>query len=126
MSATGVISGKVVAIFYQNPSNFFKVLLVKVAENDLEYDELEIVITGSFGEVQEGEEYRFTGELVNHPKYGRQMKAESYQQAQPTSAAGLIYFLPVIKFLASGAKRQKIVDALGEGPSIGFWQIRQF
>ena len=56
MSATGVISGKVVAIFYQNPSNFFKVLLVKVTENDLEYDEPEIVITGSFGEVQEGEE----------------------------------------------------------------------
>ena len=54
MSATGVISGKVVAIFYQNPSNFFKVLLVKVTENDLDYEEPEIVITGSFGDVQKG------------------------------------------------------------------------
>lgn len=116
MSATGVISGKVVAIFYQNPSNFFKVLLVKVTENDLEYDEPEIVITGSFGEVQEGEEYRFTGELVNHPKYGRQMKAESYQQAQPTSAAGLIHFFASDKFPGIGRKTaEKIVDALGEG-----------
>lgn len=116
MSATGVISGKVVAIFYQNPSNFFKVLLVKVTENDLEYDEPEIVITGSFGEVQEGEEYRFTGELVNHPKYGRQMKAESYQQAQPTSAAGLIHFFASDKFPGIGRKTaEKIVAALGEG-----------
>lgn len=116
MSATGVISGKVVAIFYQNPSNFFKVLLVKVTENDLEYDEPEIVITGSFGEVQEGEEYRFTGDLVNHPKYGRQMKAESYQQAQPTSAAGLIHFFASDKFPGIGRKTaEKIVAALGEG-----------
>ncbi|MDT2755984.1 ATP-dependent RecD-like DNA helicase [Enterococcus asini] len=115
MSATGVISGKVVAIFYQNPSNFFKVLLVQVIETKMDYDEPEIVITGSFGDVQEGEEYLFNGELVDHPKYGRQMKAESYQQAQPTSALGLIHFFASDKFPGIGKKTaEKIVDTLGE------------
>ena len=31
----------------------------------------EIVATGSFGDIQENEVYRFYGELVDHPKYGR-------------------------------------------------------
>lgn len=115
MSETGSIRGKVAAIFYQNPSNFFKVLLIQVGETELDYDESEIVITGSFGDVQEGEEYLFNGELVDHPKYGRQMKAESYQQAQPTSAVGLVHFFASDKFPGIGKKTaEKIVDTLGE------------
>ncbi len=107
--------GHVAAIFFQNPSNFYKVMLVKVTENNADYKDSEIVVTGSFGEIQEEEKYRFFGELVNHPKYGVQLKAESYQQEQPTSAQGLINYLSSEKFPGIGKKTaEKIVDLLGE------------
>src|SRR5699024_7131623 len=87
----------------------------KVDETDLDYRENEIVITGTFGDVQEGEAYRFTGTLVEHPKYGLQLKADSYQQARPTSAAGLIQFFASDKFPGIGKKTaERIVDTLGE------------
>nr|WP_237580404.1 ATP-dependent RecD-like DNA helicase [Enterococcus sp. CU9D] len=116
MSETqGTIDGTVAAIFYQNGGNFFKVLLVKVAETDLDYRDDEIVVTGTFGDVQEGEAYRFTGQLVEHAKYGLQMKADSYQQAQPTSAAGLIQFFASDKFPGIGKKTaERIVETLGD------------
>ncbi|WP_368739899.1 SF1B family DNA helicase RecD2 [Enterococcus casseliflavus] len=107
--------GHVAAIFFQNPSNFYKVLLVKVTENNADYKDSEIVVTGSFGEIQEEEKYRFFGELVNHPKYGVQLKAESYQQEQPISEQGLIAYLSGEKFPGIGKKTaEKIVDLLGE------------
>jgi exodeoxyribonuclease V alpha subunit len=107
--------GHVAAIFFQNPSNFYKVLLVKVTENNADYKESEIVVTGSFGDIQEEESYRFYGELVNHPKYGVQLKVDSYQQEQPTSEQGLINYLSGEKFPGIGKKTaEKIVTLLGE------------
>lgn len=107
--------GHVAAIFYQNPSNFYKVLLVKVKETNSDYKEPEIVVTGSFGDIQEEESYRFFGEMVNHPKYGTQLKVESYQQEQPTSENGLINYLSSDKFPGIGKKTAaKIIDLLGE------------
>ena len=109
------VVGKVAAIFYQNPSNFFKVLLIKVEETNAEYREKEIVVTGSFGDVQEEESYRFFGELVDHPKYGRQLKSDTYQKEQPTSEAGIVSYLSSDKFPGIGKKTaEKIVELFGE------------
>lgn len=38
--------GTVAAIFFQNPSNFYKVLLVRLTETTADYREKEIVVTG--------------------------------------------------------------------------------
>lgn len=78
---------------FQNPSNFYKVLLIKVSETNSDYLEQEIVVTGSFGDMQEDEDYRFFGHFVDHPRYGKQFLVESYEQAHPTSANGLINYL---------------------------------
>ena len=70
---------------------------------------------GAFGEIQEEESYRFYGELVNHPKYGVQLKVDSYQQEQPTSEQGLINYLSGEKFPGIGKKTaEKIVGLLGD------------
>ncbi|MFB8505309.1 ATP-dependent RecD-like DNA helicase [Enterococcus durans] len=107
--------GTVAAIFYQNPSNFYKVLLVRVTETTADYREKEIVVTGSFGDVQENELYRFYGELVDHPKYGRQLKVERYEQEKPTTANGIVGYLSSEKFPGIGKKTaEKIVELLGE------------
>lgn len=109
------VVGKVAAIFYQNPSNFFKVLLIKIDETNALYREKEIVVTGSFGEIQEEESYRFMGDMVTHAKYGEQLKVTSYQQEQPTSENGMIHYLSSEKFPGIGKKTaEKIVDLYGE------------
>ncbi|WP_221899432.1 YrrC family ATP-dependent DNA helicase, partial [Klebsiella pneumoniae] len=94
------IVGTVQAIFFENPSNFYKVVLVNVTDTNTDYLEKEIVVTGSFGQVQEEDPYRFFGHFVDHPRYGRQFQVDSYQQERPTSA--------------SKRTAEKIVEVLGE------------
>lgn len=109
------VNGKIKAVFYQNPSNFYKVLLIQIEDTNLSYKEKEIVITGNFGHMQEEEMYRFFGKIVTHPKYGTQFVAERYNQMKPTSAEGLIAYLSGDKFPGIGQKTaQSIIEVLGE------------
>lgn len=109
------IVGQVITVFYQNPSNFYKVLLVKITETNSSYPDGEIVITGNFGQIQEDEHYRFYGNLNDHPKFGLQFNAQSYRQNKPTSAAGVIAYLSGEKFPGIGKKTaETIVTHLGE------------
>ncbi|WP_265458181.1 ATP-dependent RecD-like DNA helicase [Enterococcus sp. HY326] len=109
------ITGEVAAIFFQNPGNFYKVLLIKVSDTNSEFKEAEIVVTGSFGQLQEGESYRFFGDFVDHPRYGKQFQAESYEQERPTSAHGVVSYLSSDKFPGIGKRTaEKIVEVLGE------------
>ncbi|WP_125703159.1 SF1B family DNA helicase RecD2 [Lacticaseibacillus daqingensis] len=114
MSEPHTVSGRVKAIFFQNPTNFFKILLVAIKTKDFDWPEQEIVVTGSFGDIKEDETYTFTGSLVNHPKYGGQFQAANYQVEKPTSKQGLVNYLSSDKFFGIGQKTAaKIVDALG-------------
>lgn len=107
--------GQVQVIFFQNPSNFYKVLLVQVKDTNTDYLEKEIVVTGSFGQIQEEELYRFFGEFIDHPRYGKQFQVESYQQERPTSASGVVNYLSSEKFPGIGKRTaEKIVEILGE------------
>ena len=109
------IVGQVVTTFYENATNFYKVLLVNVKETNSAYTAQEIVVTGTFGQIQEDELYRFYGDIVNHPRYGEQLKVESYQQDKPTSLSGLINYLSSDKFPGVGKKTaESIIDLLGE------------
>lgn len=109
------VVGQVQAIFFQNPSNFYKVLLVKITDTNTDYLEKEIVTTGSFGQIQEEEIYRFFGHFVDHPRYGKQFQVDSYQQERPTSASGVVNYLSSEKFSGIGKRTaEKIVEILGE------------
>lgn len=109
------IVGQVQAIFFQNPSNFYKVLLVQVKDTNTDYLEREIVVTGSFGQIQEEELYRFFGHFIDHPRYGKQFQVDNYQQERPTSANGVANYLSSEKFPGIGKRTaEKIVEILGE------------
>ena len=89
-------------------------LLVNVKDTNTSYMAQEIVVTGTFGQIQEDEVYRFFGDIVNHPRYGEQLKVDSYQQDRPTSQAGMISYLSSDKFPGIGKKiAENIVEALG-------------
>lgn len=79
------IRGKVAAVFFESNDSFFKVLLVKIVETNIsDWHEDEIVITGNFADISEETEYVFYGQLVEHPKYGKQFKADNYHSHVPT------------------------------------------
>lgn len=106
--------GQIVTVFFENATNFYKVMLVNVSDTNADYNEKEIVVTGTFGQIQEEETYRFFGTLVTHPRYGEQFKVDSYQQDKPTSESGLISYLSSSKFPGIGQKTaESIIDTLG-------------
>ena len=90
--------GTIVATFFENPHNFFKVLLVKIQEKDFDFAEKEIVVTGTFGQIQEGESNEFKGTLVTHPIYGLQFQSQSYSQSKHTSQNGLSAYFASDRF----------------------------
>ncbi|KRL01400.1 ATP-dependent RecD-like DNA helicase [Liquorilactobacillus capillatus] len=108
------IIGKVRAVFFESNETFYKVVQVQVSEADFEWSNDEIVVTGNFADLIEGNDYRFEGQLVDHPKYGQQFQAVNYQSETPTTRGGIIAYLSGTSFQGIGLKTAtKIVDHLG-------------
>ena len=108
-------SGTIERIIFENPSNFFRILLLDIEDTDAEdFDDFEIIVTGSMADVMEGEDYSFWGSLVQHPKYGQQLKISRYERAKPSSK-GLVKYFSSDHFKGIGVKTaQKIVQLYGE------------
>ncbi|MHA8110002.1 SF1B family DNA helicase RecD2 [Lactobacillaceae bacterium Melli_B4] len=106
--------GTIRAVFFENPDNFYKVLSVQIKEANFDWSGEDIVVVGNFGEVDTDKEYRFFGQLVEHPKYGQQFRADRYESNTPTTSKGLIAYLASDDFPGIGAKTaESIVDQLG-------------
>lgn len=106
--------GQVQSDIFDSPDSFYKVLLVSVEDANFDWNESEITVTGSFGDLRDDQTYRFEGKLIDHPKYGRQFQASSYHANQPTSKEGIVNFLAGKQFPGVGKKTaEKIVDQLG-------------
>lgn len=109
------IVGTVEAIFFQNTANFYKVILVNIEETDSGYEDTEVVVTGTIGDITEGESYRFNGVLKQHPKYGEQLQLTSYEKVSPATGEGLIKYLSSEKFPGIGLKTAtRIIEIFGE------------
>ena len=108
-------SGTIERIIFENPSNFFRILLLDIEDTDAEdFEDFEIIVTGSMADVMEGEDYSFWGSLVQHPKYGQQLKISRYERAKPSSK-GLVKYFSSDHFKGIGVKTaQKIVQLYGE------------
>lgn len=107
-------TGTIDRIIFENPSNFYKILLLEIDETDADYDDYEIIVTGTIADVIEGEDYRFYGNLVTHPKYGQQLQISRYERSKPT-ASGLVKYFSSDHFKGIGRKTaEKIVQLYGE------------
>ncbi|MDG3132686.1 ATP-dependent RecD-like DNA helicase [Streptococcus suis] len=107
-------SGTIDRIIFENPSNFYKILLLEIADTNAEYDDYEIIVTGTIADIMEGEDYSFYGNLVTHPKYGQQLQITRYEKSKPTSA-GLVKYFSSDQFKGIGRKTaEKIVQLYGE------------
>ena len=84
------ITGYVDHIIYRNADNGYTVLVLVCEEE-------EITCVGIFSGISEGENIEVTGEYTAHPTYGKQFKAESYVEKEPTDE------LSIERYLGSGA-----------------------
>ena len=108
-------SGTIERIIFENVSNFFRILLLDIEDtNAKDFDDYEIIVTGTMADIIEGEEYTFWGQIVQHSKYGEQLQMTRYERAKPTSK-GLVKYFSSSHFKGIGLKTaQKIVDIYGE------------
>lgn len=96
--------GEVVTVVYHNPENGYV-----IARLDSPSEPGQVNVVGLLGDVAPGESLRMTGEWVEHPKFGRQFKAESCEHLLPASING------IRRFLGSGAVKgigEKTADRL--------------
>ncbi|WP_269797181.1 ATP-dependent RecD-like DNA helicase [Streptococcus sp. SM5] len=108
-------TGTIERIIFENSSNFYRILLLEIEDTNAEdFDDFEIIVTGTMADVIEGEEYTFWGQIVQHSKYGQQLQITRYERAKPTSK-GLVKYFSSSHFKGIGLKTaQKIVDIYGE------------
>ena len=100
------ITGYVENIIFRNSDNGYTVM-------DFVVDEFLITCTGIFPTVGEGENLLLRGDYVDHPTYGKQFKAVSYEAVAPTDEASME------RYLGSGAIR-------GIGPKLAARIVKQF
>ena len=109
-------SGTIERVIFENASNYFKILLLDIEETDADFSDFEIIVTGTIADVIEGENYTFWGDLIQHPRYGEQLKVSRYEKARPT-ASGLVKYFSSEQFKGIGKKTaERIVELYGEHP----------
>ncbi|MBT2582381.1 ATP-dependent RecD-like DNA helicase [Planococcus sp. ISL-109] len=108
-----VLGHPVVSIFH-NPQNLFSIIKLKIQQTNSSYAEKEIIVSGYFPKLSIEEQYRFTGSVKNHPKYGVQFQAETFKKEVPETEQGVVHYLSSDLFNGIGRKTaETIVKKLG-------------
>lgn len=103
------LKGEVTEIIYKNEVSYYTIC------NILTEDEEYITAVGYMPYIQVGEEIAVTGNIVNHPEYGEQLKVETFEKFMPKGKNA------IEKYLSSGiikgvgpATAKRIVSKFGE------------
>lgn len=108
-----VLGRPVVSIFH-NPQNLFSIIKVKIQQTNTPYTDKEIIVSGYFPKLSLEEQYKFTGSVKNHPKYGVQFQAETFKKEVPETEQGVVHYLSSDLFNGIGRKTaETIVKKLG-------------
>lgn len=108
------IVGRPVVTIFHNAQNLFSIVKLKIQETNTDYKEKEIIVAGYFPSVVEDALYRYTGQLKQHPKYGLQFQAATFEKEIPATETGVIQYLASDLFPGIGHRTAKsIVDKLG-------------
>ena len=100
------VEASVLGTIYRNEENGYSVLMARMGRS-------EITIVGVLPELTAGEQAVFSGEWVEHPQYGRQLKCSGCQLQKPTTLLG------IERYLGSGLIH-------GVGPSTAKLIVRHF
>jgi len=100
------IQGYIDHFIYRNTENGYCVL-------ELHTEDDELICVGNFPGIDQGETVSISGEYVEHPVYGRQLKAFSVETIEPEDVAS------IERYLASGAVK-------GVGPALAKRIVKRF
>lgn len=114
MEDKSYIKGNLYKQIYRNEMNGYMVGLFKIRENNIDYEDNIINITGIFPKLNEKKEYILYGNLVNHPKYGLQFSVSSFEVVLPTKEEELVTFLSSDLFPVGEKTAKRIVDTFHE------------
>lgn len=108
------IKGFLYKEIYRNEMNGYMVGLFKIKDNNIDYDDDIIHITGVLPRLSEKKEYILYGELVVHNKYGKQFNVTSFDINLPTKEEELVVFLSSDLFPIGEVTAKRIVDIYHE------------
>ncbi len=102
------LEGAVERVVFHNEESGYTVL-------EMTTDQELMTVVGEFPDIAVGETLVVTGICSSHPKYGTQLKAESYERLLPATASAIAAYLSsgVIKGVGPVIAR-KLVDAFGD------------
>ena len=116
------LQGTIQRIIFHNPQNGYTVLSVDIAGKEIEkvakeagpIESTDLKLTGHLAAPREGDEYRFTGTWVVHPRFGKQLKFTDAELILPVGKSGIARYLSQITHGVGIVKAEKIVAALGK------------
>lgn len=109
------IKGACLSVIFHNEETLYTVARIRVEETNEEPVEEEVIVTGYFPRLHEGDVYVFYGQFRQHPRFGRQYAAEQFRKQLPNTKEGVIHYLSSGLFKGIGKKTAAaIVEALGE------------
>lgn len=74
-------------LYYQDDDGF------RVIQIEPDYGGRHVVVTGNFGDIENGEHVAVDGRWVEHPRFGAQFKAESFRLKTPDTKEGITRYL---------------------------------
>lgn len=116
MTTETTLQGEVARIRFENETNGFRIVAVRLAlplpEN---VTSSELAFVGSYPRVCIGDSVSATGKYKNDPKYGPQLVVDRLEVITPPTLDGMIKFLSTGRFPGIGpAKARRIVSAFGD------------
>jgi exodeoxyribonuclease V alpha subunit len=100
------LEGEVERVTFHNPANGYTVLRLRAGGE-------RVTVVGRFSAVAVGERLRVHGDMVEHPTYGSQFRAEAYETFVPTTVEG------IEAYLGSGVIK-------GVGPALAHRLVAEF
>ena len=108
------VKGTYIKDIFSNNSNGYVVGILKVLDSDIDDISHQIYFVGNFADLRYKVNYVMYGEMITHPKYGKQFKVDKYEVSIPTKSEEIITFLSCEMFPIGEKTAKKIVDIFGE------------
>lgn len=102
------IKGRIRDIIYRNEINSYTIAI-------FETDEEETTVVGYLPFIEKGDSLKITGNFVEHPEYGRQLKIETFEKLMPEDLDSIENYLANGKFKGIGpATAKRMVNTFGK------------